>query len=232
MANKNAEIAERLMQRSLMIWGAGDHAKALLDEMMLGVLDGWKAVAVVYPDDTKPKHEAYFRELGLDVIPQQDAIKTGVTNVAFGIGDNAVRQVCYKQLAADGYQFPSIISKNAYVSPTARYFPHAGVQIFSGALLGPTARVEGGCIINHLAIVEHDAGVGAFSHLAPRATLLGGAKLGANCMMGSGATLLPYLDVVDNCIIGAGSMVNRSIEKEGTYVGIPAQLIVHQGQPS
>jgi sugar O-acyltransferase (sialic acid O-acetyltransferase NeuD family) len=224
MANNKAEIADRIMQRTLLIWGAGDHAKALLDEMMLGVLDGWKAIAVVYPDDTKPKHEDHFRDLGLDVIPQKQAIETGITNIAFGIGDNSVRQVCYKQLAAEGYQFPSIISKNAYVSPTARYFPHAGVQIFSGALLGPSARVEGGCIINHLAIVEHDANVAAFSHLAPRATILGGGKVGSNCLMGAGSILLPYLETVDNCIIGAGSVITRSLGKEGTYMGLPAEL--------
>ena len=67
----------------------------------------------------------------------------------------------------------------------------------------------------------------AFSHLAPRATILGGGNLGSHCLMGAASTLLPYLETTDNCIIGAGSVINRSLTKEGTYAGAPAQLIVH-----
>jgi sugar O-acyltransferase (sialic acid O-acetyltransferase NeuD family) len=210
-------------EKSLVIWGAGDHAKALVDELMRGVHGNWKATAVVYPDESQAKHYTFFKELGMDVWREREAYRENIEYVALGIGDNDTRQVCYRFLASEGYQFPDIISIHAQVSPTSAIFPNAGVQVFSGAFVGPSARIEAGCILNHGSIVEHDANVGAYSHVAPRATLLGGAKLGHNCFMGAASTLLPYVETTHFCILGAGAVVTHSLPEPGIYTGVPAR---------
>jgi acetyltransferase-like isoleucine patch superfamily enzyme len=79
--------------------------------------------------------------------------------------------------------------------------------------------------VNTGAIVEHDASVGAFSHVAVRACLAGGSQLGAGCMLGAGATVIDGLSVCDDVTIGAGAVVTVTLSAAGTYVGVPARRL-------
>ena len=43
--------------------------------------------------------------------------------------------------------------------------------------------------------------------------------------LGTGATLVNDIRICDECLIGAGAVVIKNIDKNGTYVGVPARKI-------
>ena len=43
--------------------------------------------------------------------------------------------------------------------------------------------------------------------------------------LGTGATLVNNIRICDECLIGAGAVVIKNIDKNGTYVGVPARKI-------
>lgn len=54
---------------------------------------------------------------------------------------------------------------------------------------------------------------------------IGGACIGAGSFVGTHAVLAAGIEVAPGTVIGAGAIVTRSIERPGTYVGIPARCI-------
>ncbi len=48
-------------------------------------------------------------------------------------------------------------------------------------------------------------------------------KLG--CWIGSGATIMPGVTIAEGCVIGVNSLVNKSTEPDGLYVGTPARRV-------
>lgn len=49
--------------------------------------------------------------------------------------------------------------------------------------------------------------------------------IGDYCWIGTGAIILPGVVIPKGCVIGAGSLVNKSLEANGVYVGIPVKRI-------
>lgn len=43
--------------------------------------------------------------------------------------------------------------------------------------------------------------------------------------VGSGVTILPGVLIGENCLIGAGSVVTRTTESNGVYIGVPAVYV-------
>lgn len=97
-----------------------------------------------------------------------------------------------------------------------------GSFLAAGAIVGPSARLGEGVIVNHGAVVDHDCTVGDFSHIAPNASLGGGVRIGARCLVGAGAVVLPGVVLGDDVIIGAGAAVARDVGPNQTWIGVPA----------
>lgn len=53
----------------------------------------------------------------------------------------------------------------------------------------------------------------------------GRIKIGKNCFIGNNCTLLPGASMGDNCILGAGSVLNSSVPDNSVYAGVPAKYI-------
>lgn len=49
--------------------------------------------------------------------------------------------------------------------------------------------------------------------------------IGKHCIIGSGCTVLPGVVLGEGCAVGSMSLVNRSTEPWGIYVGIPARRV-------
>ena len=63
-----------------------------------------------------------------------------------------------------------------------------------------------------------------FVHISPNATLGGTVKVGENTHIGIGSVVKNNITICKNCTVGAGAVVVKNIEKEGTYIGVPAIL--------
>lgn len=54
---------------------------------------------------------------------------------------------------------------------------------------------------------------------------VGYIKIGDNVFIGANSTILPNVTITNNVIIGAGSIVTKSIEESGVYVGSPLRKV-------
>lgn len=158
---------------------------------------------------------------GIQLITVDAALRLD-PSIHIAIGNNQFRQ---KEAGAFGYErLVSVIHPAAVVSNFSRIEP--GCFVAAVAVVGPSAHVGMGVIINHGAVVDHDVEVGAFSHIAPNASLGGHVRLGQRVLVGSGAVVLPSVVIGDDVSVGAGSVVNVNLLVPGTYVGIPARKIL------
>ena len=198
-----------------MIFGAGGHGRVLVDAALLS--GQWSRIVM---SDRQPPTDTSQPFASIDLITVASA-KLLNPAVHVAIGNNYSRQ---KEAEAWGHQnLVSVVHPAASVSIFSAL--GAGSFVAAGAVVGPSARVGMGVIINHGAVVDHDVVVGAFSHIAPNASLGGHVIVGQRVLIGSGAVVLPSVTVGNDVTIGAGSVVTANLPDPGTYVGIPARRI-------
>lgn len=98
---------------------------------------------------------------------------------------------------------------------------------------------SGSCTIGNKVTLRYDSiiargvEIGDNTYVCPRVmtnnldtekTAIGGAKIGADCFIGTNAVLQHGINLEQGTIIGSMAYVNKDCEK-GTYVGIPAKMI-------
>jgi len=182
----------------ILLVGAGGHSKAIVealgDDIVRAYVDSeialWLAAKHIGDDDDalQSSQPAEF-VMGLGGASPQ-ALKR--------------RFALFERYLASGRGAPVVCHPAAYVSPMARV--EAGAIILAGAIVQPGAVVACAAIVNTGAIVEHDSYLGAGSHLAPRAVLLGGVSIGRYAMIGAGAVVLPQSEIGDEHLIAANSL--------------------------
>jgi UDP-perosamine 4-acetyltransferase len=87
------------------------------------------------------------------------------------------------------------------------------------------ASIGTGTIVNTAAVVEHDATVGDWCHLASRSTLCGQVRVGAGSLVGAGAVLRQSVSLGDSTVVGAGAVVLRDSAGHETLCGVPARRL-------
>jgi len=210
------------LKESLVLIGGGGHCKSCIDVIesekrfeIAGILDipenkgqvisGYPIIGI---DEDIPalakKHMSFFITMGHIKSP-----------------DFRIRMFTY--LESLGVRIPVIISPLAYVSSSAQI--GKGTIVMHHSLVNAEARVGVNCILNTGALIEHETIVGDHSHISTRAILNGQCSVGSRSFIGSSTVLANNINVSDDCIVSAGSLVLRSLEKAGTYIGNPLRKI-------
>jgi sugar O-acyltransferase (sialic acid O-acetyltransferase NeuD family) len=197
--------------------GAGGHAAVVLEAMRAsGASD-----PVVLDDD--PLATSGPGLLGVRVSGPADASAAGAAAFHVAIGGNAVRARKHSEFSAAGGAALTVIHPGASVSASSVL--GAGAFVAAHAVVGPRARVGAGAIVNHGAVVDHDCVVADFAHVAPNATLGGGAKVGERALVGAGATVLPGIAVGHDSVVGAGGVACADVAPGSTVVGVPVREV-------
>jgi sugar O-acyltransferase (sialic acid O-acetyltransferase NeuD family) len=206
----SALVAEDL---PLLFVGAGGHARVVADAALLS--RRWPQVHACDRDPARASGAL------LPGVPLLTASAAGalVAGVHVAIGDNLAREREAAQWGHD--RLVSVLHPSACVSSAARL--GAGCFVAAGAIVAAGAELGICVIVNHAAVVDHDVSVGAFSHIAPNATLGGAVRIGQRVLVGAGAVVLPGLAIADDVVIGAGAVVCQALPVPGTYVGVPAR---------
>jgi len=204
-----------MMPDKVLVAGAGGHAKVVIDAMRSAGLP----FEIVVADDDGRKHDQAL--LGYRVITPLNNALAGVGAFHVAIGDNAIRARVTEYLTGLGLAPISVLHPRASIAATVRI--GNGAFVAAQSVLGPDAMLETGCIVNHGTIVDHDCHVGAFSHIAPGATLAGGVRIGTRVLVGAGANILPGVTIGDDCVVGAGAVVLNDLEAGSVHVGVPAR---------
>lgn len=200
------------------IIGAGGHAKVVIDALLAGGVD---IARLRVADNDLARRGSMLLGVAVQAPAVQPVMAGALFHVA--IGDCAVRARIHAELCALGAVPLTVFHPASVVSPHAMVGD--AVFVAARAVIGPSARLANGVIVNHGAVVDHDCQVGAFSHLAPNATLGGAVTIGEQVLVGAGANILPGKRVGDNAIIGAGAVVLGHVPPCLTWAGVPAELI-------
>lgn len=201
----------------LILLGAGGHAKVLLS---LAALLGREVAGVC---DPALAQQGVRQWRGLPVLGGNEALgalSPARVDLINGIGQtvgNAGRRRLYEELCGRGFHFPTLVHPAASVATEARLAE--GVQVMAGAVLQADCEISENTIINTRAGVDHDVWIGAHAHVAPGATLCGGARIGVGAFIGAGATVIQGVSIGDAAVVGAGVAAVRDLAPGQVLLG-------------
>lgn len=207
-------------EKSLLIWGAGGHAKVVADAARAS---GWTVMGFLDEDATR-HHQAFYGSLILGgsaflTSPRADRGHS----VFVAIGDNSARSRCIAEAVRAEYTVPVLIHPAAVVSPTALLGP--GTIVMAGAIVQADTRIGAGGIVNTGASVDHECILGSCVHVAPGARLTGQIEVGDETLIGVGAVVIPQTRIGNRCTVGAGAVVIADVLDDQTVVGVPAKAV-------
>lgn len=160
--------------------------------------------------------------------------KTATIEKAFALKqfDELLIGIGYKHLAVkkelfekfkNKIPFGRVIHSSSWVDSTA--IIEAGTVIYPRCIIDAKARIKENTVLNLGCTIAHDTYIGAHSFLSPRVAIAGFVKVEEQCVLGINSTIIDNINISSNTQIGAGSLVIKSIEKKGLYVGNPARFI-------
>ncbi len=202
------------MSRRLIILGAGGHGKVVADIAMRTGYD-----EILFLDDDPELKEC----LGLPVVGRTSETNAYEGDFFVAIGNPNTRETITNRLESQGKTVATLIHPSAVIGHDVVI--DEGTVIMAGAVINPGSVIGKGCIINTCASVDHDCMIHDFAHVSVGARVVGAVEIGERTWIGAGAAVSNNLSIVPDCMIGAGAVIIRSIEKAGTYVGVPARKI-------
>jgi len=185
----------------IILVGAGGHCKSVID--VIEQNNEYKIVGLIDKKENIGK-----KVLGYEILASDDDISNLLkinNNVMITIGhisDNSTRVNLYEKFKKEGFNFPSIISPLAYVSPHASI--GEGNIIMHHASINAGATIKNNSIINSKALIEHDATIGNHVHISTGAIVNGGTVVKDHCFLGSQAVTKEYTEIEG--FIKAGSV--------------------------
>lgn len=140
-----------------------------------------------------------------------------------GIGNAQVRRRIQEQLEQENISLTTLIHPNAVIGENVTI--GNGSVVMAGAVVNPGSQIGKGCIINTCASVDHDCILEDYVHVSVGAHLAGTVTVGHETWVGIGATVSNNVNIPGGCMIGSGAVVVKSLEKSGTYVGVPVKRV-------
>ena len=223
------EEVANMRPMSIVIVGAGDHARVLVDVIKgkrFSEFEEWEIVALT--DDNPEMHGRTVRGIrvvgGRQTLPElkQQGVEYALVGVGLSSGTDA-RAAIYQELKKEGFQFPIVLHPSALVASHVEI--GAASVILAGTIVGTGCQIGRNVIINVGASVSHDCCIGDHTVVSDRACLTGGIRVEEGAVIGAGATLNPYVAIGRNAIVGAGAVVTKNVRANTTVVGVPAKPI-------
>ena len=207
------------MNRHLLIWGVGGHAKVVLDTALCcGEYD-----AISFVDDAFDPLATEF--CGFPVLGRPDNLRRHRgESFLIAIGNNRSRRRCFDRALEYGL-VPAILAHPAATVARSAAIGR-GTLVMPGVVVNSHAVVGDNCILNTGAIIEHDCRIGDDVHISPRAVLGGRAVVECLAQVGIGAVLLPDAIVGVGAVVGGGAVVLKEAPAHCTVVGVPAKALV------
>jgi len=209
-----------MMLEKLVIFGAGGHAKVVIDAVMR---QGRFDVAFLADSDAARVGSVI---LGYPVREEAEgfaALAAGVKYGIIAIGDNATRRRIAEMVRRNGLTLAKVIHPSAVVACATSIGD--GTLVMPGSIINAEAHIGANVIVNTGAVIEHDCVIGDDAHIAPNVTLCGGVSVGAGSLIGAGATVLVGRRIGTGAVVGAGSTVIEDVPDGTCAVGSPCRIL-------
>jgi UDP-perosamine 4-acetyltransferase len=206
-------------RKPVIIVGAGDHAKVLLDILLD---QEYKVLGLV--DKNVSKGTVIY---GISVLGNDDEVlnykptEINLVNGIGSIGNLNLRSKIYNSFRKNGYSFEKVIHSTAIIS--SRAILDEGVQVLPGTVINTEAHIGENVIINSNVTIEHGCKIERDVHIAPGCTLSGCVKIGEKTHIGTGSSIIQGITIGKSVLIGAGSVVVRDIKDNSKAYGVPAK---------
>lgn len=205
------------MHKKVVIIGAGGHAKVIAD-----IIEKSGDEIIGFLDDKIEKNTIIIKDYKV-IGDLNNRFTLAIANSDYefitAIGDNKKREEISK---SPNLKFYTAIHPSAQIGLDVKI--EEGTAIMANVCINSSARIGKHCIINTGAIIEHDNIIENFVHISPNSALGGTVRIGENTHIGIGSVVKNNITICKNCTVGAGAVVVKNIEKEGTYIGVPAIL--------
>jgi sugar O-acyltransferase (sialic acid O-acetyltransferase NeuD family) len=206
-----------MQKESILLVGAGGHARACIDVIELE--DRYAIAGLI-----GLAHEVGTRILGYRVIGTDDdfpalARSYAQAIVAAGqIQSPDLRIEIFQRLKACGFQVPAIISPRAYVSRHARL--GEGTIVMHGAVVNAGASIGSNCIVNSQALIEHDVQVGDHCHISTAAVVNGDVWIGSGSFVGSNACVRQGVRIGERSMVKMGERVVADLPSQAQHAAV------------
>ncbi|MDA8226231.1 MAG: acetyltransferase [Desulfitobacterium hafniense] len=209
------------MKYSVIILGAGGHAKVLQDALRL---NGIELIGFTTPDLDKHLVNNGTSRIGNDdTVFNYDVEQIRLINGLGSIRSTSNRRRLFNYFKNRGYLFYNVIHPSSIVASDV--LMGEGVQIMAGVIVQSGTKIGKNTIVNTRVSVDHDCDIGSHVHVAPGAILSGGVEVGEGVHIGTGAIIIQGIKIGRNSIIGAGSVVVRDVPEETISIGVPARVV-------
>ena len=205
---------------SILIYGAGGHAKVVAD-----LTRSCKIDVVGFVDDTNPHRngEAFYGSVVVSDVHEVRQKHSEIDlNAIVAIGDCKARVRIAAELERGNFKLVTLIHPAAVVSDSVRV--GAGTVIMAGAMINANAHIGDNAIVNTGAIIEHDCVIEDGAHIGPGVRLGGNVKVGSETWIGIGAIVKDRVRIGKGVIVGAGSLVLKDVADHVTVYGSPASV--------
>lgn len=169
-----------------------------------GVVDGYKVIGKIADAET-----AFSQNFFSHII------------IAIGYKHLNARKAVFEKLVQLNIPFANIIHSSSYVDGSCNL--GKGIFILPGCTLDRNVVIGNNTVINTACAIAHDTEIGTHCFLSPRVAIAGFCKIESQCLLGINCTVIDNISICSQTQIGGGSVVVKSIEEPGLYVGVPAK---------
>lgn len=133
------------------------------------------------------------------------------------------RWQCFQQFTSIA-PIATLVHSSSYIDPTATIAP--GCFILPGCTIDMNAQVYDNSLVNSGCCIAHDSTIGSNCFLGPGVTIAGFVNIEPHCFIGVATTVIDNISLTSGVQTGGGSVIIRSLEESGTYVGVPARRLL------